>query len=153
MDVEAIVWLGLLVFFLAVELATLGLTTIWFAGGALAAFFISLAGGSRMTQILVFIVVAVVLLIFTRPFAVKYINRDRIKTNADSLIGQIAVVTEVIDNLAGQGQARIKGQMWTARATEEGCRIPAGTRVVVREISGVKLMVEPEEAESFVPDK
>lgn len=145
MGMQSMVWLVLLVIFLAVELATLGLTTIWFAGGALAAFFVSLAGGSGTIQLVLFIVVTVVLLIFTRPFAVKYVNRDRVKTNVDSLIGKTAVVTEAIDNLAGEGQAQVNGQMWTARAKAEELKIPAGTRVRILEISGVKLMVEPEE--------
>ena len=98
-----------------------------------------------MIQILVFLAVAVILLIFTRPFAVKYINRDRVKTNADSLIGKTAVVTEAIDNLAGRGQVRVNGQMWTARTKNENQKIPADTKVKILEISGVKLIVEPEE--------
>ena len=117
MDVQSITWLVLLVIFLAVELATMGLTTIWFAGGALAAFLVSLAGGSLTLQVVVFIAAAVILLIFTRPFAVKYINQNRVKTNADSLIGETAVVTEAIDNLAGAGQVRVNGQIWTARSS------------------------------------
>ena len=145
MDVQSITWLVLLVIFLAVELATMGLTTIWFAGGALAAFLVSLAGGSLTLQVVVFIAAAVILLIFTRPFAVKYINQNRVKTNADSLIGETAVVTEAIDNLAGAGQVRVNGQIWTARSSEEDRKIPEGTRVRILEISGVKLMVEPEE--------
>ena len=145
MDVQSITWLVLLVIFLAVELATMGLTTIWFAGGALAAFLVSLAGGSLTLQVVVFIAAAVILLIFTRPFAVKYINQNRVKTNADSLIGETAVVTEAIDNLAGAGQVRVNGQIWTARSSEEDREIPEGTRVRILEISGVNLMVEPEE--------
>ena len=145
MDVQSITWLVLLVIFLAVELATMGLTTLWFAGGALAAFLVSLAGGSLTLQVVVFIAAAVILLIFTRPFAVKYINQNRVKTNADSLIGETTVVTEAIDNLAGAGQVRVNGQIWTARSSEEDREIPEGTRVRILEISGVKLMVEPEE--------
>lgn len=149
MDIQSIVWLALLVLFLAVELATMGLTTIWFAGGALAAFLVSLAGGSILIQVLVFLAVAVILLIFTRPFAMKYINQNRVRTNADSLIGKTAVVTEQIDNLAGQGQARVNGQIWTARAKEENQKIPMDTRVTILEISGVKLIVEPEKESSL----
>lgn len=144
MNMQSIVWMILLVLFLITEFVTLGLTTIWLAGGALAAFFVSMAGGSLGIQILVFLVVTIVLLLVTRPFAVKYINQNRVKTNADSLIGKTAVVTEKIDNLAGTGQAQVEGQMWTARAKEENSIILVGTRVKILEISGVKLMVEPE---------
>lgn len=144
MEIQSIIWMILLVLFLVVEFATMGLTTIWMAGGALSAFFVSMAGGSLAVQLLVFLIVTIVLLIVTRPFAVRYINRDRVKTNADSLIGKIAIVTEDIDNIAGTGQAQVEGQMWTARAKAEEQLITKGTRVKVVEISGVKLMVEPE---------
>lgn len=143
MDMQSIVWMILLVLFLAAEFATMGLTTIWLAGGSLVAFFVSMAGGSLGIQILAFLVVTILLLIITRPFAVRYINQNREKTNADSLLGKTAIVTEDIDNLAGTGQAQVAGQMWMARAKEEQF-IPKGTRVKILEISGVKLMVEPE---------
>lgn len=143
MSVQAIIWLALLVIFLGIELATLGLTTIWFAGGALAAFLAAMFGLELKLQILLFAAVAAILLIFTRPFAVKYVNKNRTKTNADSLIGENAVVTEEIDNLAGTGQAQIRGQIWTARAKEEMRKIPCGTTVKIQKISGVKLIVEP----------
>lgn len=145
MNMQTMVWMILLVLFLAAEFITLGLTTIWMAGGALAAFLVAMAGASLSAQIMVFLVVTVVLLIVTRPFAVKYINQNREKTNADSLIGKTAVVTQKIDNLTGTGQAQVAGQMWTARSKEEDEIIPEGTRVKILQISGVKLIVEPEQ--------
>ena len=42
MEREAIVWLALFVILLIVELLTVGLTSIWFAGGALAALVLEL---------------------------------------------------------------------------------------------------------------
>lgn len=146
MSVQSVAWLALLVVCLGIELATLGLTTIWFAGGALAALVVSLFTENLPAQILVFVLVSVILLVFTRPFAVKFVNKNRVKTNADSLIGRTAVVTETIDNLAAQGQAQVSGQMWTARAKREDEIIPAGTNVRILEISGVKLIVEAENA-------
>ncbi len=143
MSIQAIVWLALLVVLLAIELLTLGLTTIWFAGGALAAFLAAMLGWNLTLQIVLFGAVSVILLIFTRPFAVKYVNKSRVQTNVDSLIGRTAVVTEEIDNLAGTGQAQVAGQDWTARSKEEGRKIPPGTKVKIQAISGVKLIVEP----------
>lgn len=143
MDMQSVFWLALLVILLVIELATLGLTTIWFAGGALAAFILSFFIDSLGAQIGLFAVVSLLLLLFTRPFAVKYVNRNRAKTNADSLIGRTALVTEAIDNLAGKGQASVAGQVWTARAAGEGGTIPEGTKVQILKISGVKLIVEP----------
>lgn len=143
MSVQAIIWLALLVVLLAIELLTLGLTTIWFAGGALAAFLAAVVGMNLTVQVILFAAVSVVFLIFTRPFAVKYVNKSRVKTNADSLIGRTAIVTEEINNLAGTGQVQVAGQDWTARSKEEGRRIPSGVTVKIQAISGVKLIVEP----------
>ena len=78
---EIIFWLILLIICIAVEVPTLGLTTIWFAGGALAAIFMAVIGAPIWLQAIVFIVVSLVLLFFTRPIAVKYFNKDRVKTN------------------------------------------------------------------------
>ena len=143
-NMQAVAWLAVLVILLAVEAVTLGLTTIWFAGGALAAFILALAGGGLLMQLVCFCAVSVVLLVFTRPVAVRWLNRGRTKTNAASLIGASAVVTEPIDNIGGTGRVQVRGQEWTARSLEDGTAIPAGRRVVVQEISGVKLIVKEE---------
>lgn len=99
-----IIWLLLFVVLIAVEIATLGLTTIWFAAGALAATIAAAFNAPVFIQIALFIFVSLVLLIFTRPVAVKYFNKDRIKTNAESLVGRQAIVISEIDNLQGIGQ-------------------------------------------------
>ena len=90
---ETIVWLVIFIVMLGIEIATLGLTTIWFAGGALLSTLVAAIGLPLYVQIPVFLVVSVVLLLFTRPIAQKYFNKERIRTNAESLVGQIAVVT------------------------------------------------------------
>ena len=89
--------------------------------------------------------VSLVLLYFTRPVAVKYFNKDRVKTNAESLVGKQAIVISEIDNLQGIGQVTVGGQEWSARTVREGVPLPAGTVVVIRAISGVKLIVEEKE--------
>lgn len=143
-NMQAVGWLALLVLMLVMEVATLGLTTIWFAGGALVAFFLSLAGVGLLPQIIVFCAVSFVLLIFTRPAAMRLLNRDRTKTNAASLVGCLAVVTEEICNLDGTGQVQVHGQEWTARAEYDDLVIVPGTRVIIKEIRGVKLIVKEE---------
>ncbi|MCC8105458.1 MAG: NfeD family protein [Clostridiales bacterium] len=139
---QAFVWLALLVVLLAIEAITLGLTTIWFAGGALVAFILAIFQMDMLVQIAAFCVVSVLLLIFTRPAAARWLNRDRIKTNAQSLIGETAVVTEKVDNLAASGQVQVHGQYWTARAEEPSETIEKGKNVEIRQISGVKLIVK-----------
>lgn len=135
-------WLIAFVALLIFEGATMGLYTIWFAGGAIAGFAVNLLGGNMWLQIGVFLTVSFLLLIFTRPVAVKYVNKSRTKTNVDSLIGQEAVVTQEIDNLRGVGQTTLRGMEWTARAEQGQGIIAEGSIVEVVAIEGVKLIVK-----------
>lgn len=138
---EGIFWLALVVIMAIIEIITLGLTTIWFAGGALAAFIASLFGANLLVQIILFIVVSLLLLSLTRPLAVEFLNKDRTRTNAESLLGRTAVVIQDIDNLKAQGQVSIDGQDWSARSVDEKT-ICKDAHVEIVEISGVKLMVK-----------
>lgn len=138
---EAYFWFAAAAILVIVEIATLGLTTIWFAAGALVAGFLSLAEAHILIQIIAFLVVAALLLFMTRPLAAKYLNSQTKRTNADSLIGEMCLVTSPINNLKAEGQAVVKGQEWTARSIT-GELIPEGTQVRIVSISGVKLMVE-----------
>lgn len=140
-----IFWLGLLILAIVVEVLTMGLTTIWFAGGALVAILVALVNGPIWLQVILFVLVSLLLLFFTRPVAVKYFNRDRVKTNVESMVGRQAVVTSEIDNIQGIGQVTLSGQEWSARSVEEKLRIPVGSVVDVVSVSGVKLMVKPDE--------
>jgi membrane protein implicated in regulation of membrane protease activity len=138
---ELIIWLILLILFIGVEAATLGLTSIWFAGGALVALLAAALKVPIWLQVVLFLVTALLLLIFTRPVAVKYFNKDREKTNVDSIVGKQAIVTAQIDNLMAQGKVVVAGQEWSARSIEEGIAIAEGTVVIIEAVSGVKLLV------------
>ena len=141
METTSICWLAVFVLLIVIELATMGLTTIWFAGGAVAGFIASMLGANVVIQAVVFFVVSIVLLIFTRPFAVRYINSNKTKTNIDGLIGQVALVLEEINNIRETGCARLEGKEWTARSVDDTV-IPADTVVIVERIEGVKLIVK-----------
>ncbi len=143
---EPMYWLIAFVVLLVVEILTMGLTTIWFAGGALAAFGVGIIGMGTIVQIVVFIIVSLVLMFLTRPWAVKYFNKDREKTNADSLIGQQAVVTETVDTLQAKGVVVINGLEWSAKTKEPNGLIEKDSIVIVEEIQGVKLIVRKKEA-------
>lgn len=138
----AIFWLILFAIFLVVELFTMGLTTIWFAGGALITALIAWIGGPVWLQIVIFIVCSVLLLIFTRPIAVKYFNKSRTRTNADRAIGEHAVVTEKIDNLNGTGRASINGVDWRSRSQKDEIQFEIGQTVTVEKIEGVTAIVK-----------
>ena len=136
-------WLVFLIVCIIVELVTMGLTMVWFAGGALVAAIAALCNAPIYLQVVLFLAVSIVLLCFTRPVAVKYFNKDRIKTNVESMIGRQAIVISEINNLEGVGQVTVGGQEWTARSKDEDAVIPVGTVVIVKAINGVKLIVEP----------
>ncbi len=134
-------WLVALAVLLVIEIITLGLTTIWFAGGALVAFVLALLGVPWLAQIAVFLVVSILLLIFTRPALERKINKDRIKTNVNSIAGKEGKVTEDIDNFNQKGTIILNGLEWTARSSKDDVIIPAGARVIVDEVKGVKVFV------------
>ena len=135
------VWLAVLGLFIITELATVQLTTIWFAGGALVALMLASFGvKSIIIQIIAFLAVSVVLLIATRPLVKKHINKKSQPTNADRCIGSKAVVTEEINNLLAQGSVKVNGVEWSARS-ENDTVIPKDTAVTVKRIDGVKLIV------------
>lgn len=142
---QTIYWLILFVILLLIEIFTMGLTTIWFAAGALVAFLAGILGFGMAVQIVVFIVVSIVLLILTRPIAVKYFNKECQKTNAENLIGQQALVLEDIDTLKAQGRVEVRGQEWSAKTDEPDGRIPKNTVVTIEGIQGVKLIVKEKE--------
>lgn len=136
-------WLVALAVLLVIEIITLGLTTIWFAGGALVAFVLSLFGVSWVIQIAVFLIVSIILLVFTRPVVEKRLNESRTKTNVNSMAGKEGRVTETIDNFNQKGVIIVNGLEWTARSSKDGLIIPEGSRVMIDEVKGVKVFVTP----------
>ena len=137
-----LIWLGLFIILIIIEIFTGGLTTIWFAGGSLAALLANVLGADIPIQIAVFLIVSCVLLIFTRPWAMKYLNKKRVKTNYESEIGKVIKLTQRVDNMNETGKSVVNGQEWTVRSKDDGEILEAGTLAKVVAISGVKLIVE-----------
>ena len=126
-----IYWLIAFVALVGIEIATMALTTVWLAGGAIVAFLFSLFDTSIEVQLAAFVIVSFLLLFLTRPLAAKYVNSQTIKTNAAQ-----------INNDLGTGSVVVAGQEWTARTKEPDDTYPVGTMVEIKEIQGVKLIVE-----------
>ena len=120
----------------------MGLTTMWFALGSLAALVVASVGGPVWLQVIVFFVVSLLALFGFRNLTKDHFNRNRVKTNADSLIGRKGIVTEEVSNVYATGQVTVAGQEWTARSVDDSVTLEKGEMVVIRSISGVKLMVE-----------
>ena len=144
------IWLGAMLLFLIVEAVTVGLTSIWFAAGSLAAFVVAIVGGPFWLQLVLFLLISGVMLAFTRPLAKRYLNSRRKATNADRVLNMVGIVTEDIDNVAAQGTVSVDGKLWTARS-KTGNAIGKGKFVRPVAIEGVKLLVVPAEEPSKAP--
>ena len=137
MNLAAIVWLVLMVVFLAMEASTVSMVSLWFAAGSLIALLTALAGGPAG------------LLLALRPLAKKYLAPKVTATNVDSIVGSTGLVTAAIDNVSASGQVKLGAMEWTARSTS-GQPIPVGTLVKVDKIEGVKAFVSPAEVPANV---
>ena len=141
MNWAAYIWLGLMVVFLVAEAACpCHLVSVWFAVGALVSVLVSLLGVPVWLQILLFMLVSCGLLAALWPLVRKYLKPKLTATNTDAVIGSVGLVTVAIDNVTAAGQVKLGGMEWTARSTS-GDPIPAGTRIRVDRIEGVKAFV------------
>lgn len=135
-------WLIIAVLFIIVELSTVTLTSIWFAAGGVGALLVAMCGGGPVLQVVVFIVIAILLLFATRPWAKKFVNSKNVSTNADRVLGEEVRVVERVSNLDQTGMAVVNGQEWTVRTEDDKTIIEQGELVRIIRISGVKLIVE-----------
>lgn len=137
-----LVWLALMIGFSALEIATVNMVSVWFAGGALAGMVAQLFGASVPVQLTVFLLVSALLVACLRPFVRKYVAPKKIRTNADMVLGQEAYLTETVDNRKGTGTLKLGGKVWTVRSVSDTV-LEQGTLVRVVKLEGVKLLVEP----------
>ena len=141
---EAVIWLVLMVVFLAAEAATVSMVSLWFAAGSLVALAVSLLGGPIWLQVVLFLAVSAGLLACLRPLVRSKFIPKLARTNVDSMLGSQGYVTADIDNMSATGKVKLGAMEWTARSTS-GKVIPAGTLVKVDKIEGVKAFVSPAE--------
>ena len=134
------IWLGAAVVFGILEAMTAGLISVWFVAGAVAAMAAAMLEADVMVQAGVFIVVSALALALTRPLVRRWTQTRTVATNADRVLGQMAKVTETVDNDNSMGAVYVEGKTWSSRSSD-GSVIPAGTRVQVERMEGVKLFV------------
>lgn len=136
------IWLGIIVITILIEIISVGLTSIWLTGGALAAMIVCLLGGHWGLQIAVFFVVTFVLIYFTRPWALKYLENRKTATNFEETIGKTVRVIERVDNKNGTGKVDYNGMEWTARAQDSDEFFEVDEEAVVCEVQGVKMILK-----------
>ena len=135
------IWTGLVILFALIEVFTLGLTTIWFALGALVMVFLSLLNIPIGWQILIFLAISAALLIFTRPIAIKKLKAGKEKTNVDSIVGKNALVVKDITEFE-KGEIKVNGIIWSAHA-DDNSEFKQGDKCVIVRIEGVQAIVRP----------
>lgn len=138
-----IVWAAAIIIFGVLEAATAQLVSIWFVIGSIAGLAAAALKAPLYLQIVIFIIVTILALAITRPLVRKFITPKMQRTNADRALNQIGIVQQDIDNINSMGEVKVDGKIWTARSAD-GSVIPAGSRVEIVEISGVKLIVKQE---------
>ena len=136
-----LVWLLIAVILCIIEAVTIDLVAIWFAAGSLAAIIPSLFDAPFWLQLLVFLIVSLACLVFTRPLVVGVLKVRKTSTNADRVIGMVGVVTTAISNVNGQGRVLVNGLDWAARS-DDGAPVEEHENVLVKKIEGVTLIVE-----------
>lgn len=138
-----VIWLVIAIIMLIVEVVTTGLTTLWFALGAIVAMVMDLCGAPLTSQIVVMAIISVasfvLCMIWIRPKLESLRKKNVQRTNADRLIGREGVVIVPLNGAEGKGQVKIDGQIWSAKADTD---IAEGIKVTVKSIEGVKLVVE-----------
>lgn len=138
-------WLILGLALAIIEAVTVQVVAIWFALGALFAIIPAMLGAPMWVQVLVFVAVSALTLLCTRRFAMRFLVVKHQHTNADRVIGETGVVVTDIDNDSGAGRVSAMGLDWSARSGAN-IKIPAGQKVTIISIDGVKLIVEKQEA-------
>lgn len=138
------IWLIIAGVCFILEIATVGFLVFWFGVAALITCLISLFVPSIIAQTVIFIVLSVILILLSRPFAKKIGRKDNVVTNSNAIIGKEGIVIKEIDGKTGKvGQVKVLGDTWSAICEDSNIVIPVDSTVKVSKIDGVKLIVEP----------
>jgi len=132
------IWLGIIIALTLIEILTVNLVTVWYIVSAFISLIVSLFVDNYLIQFSIFVIVGTILLFTTRDFLLKFIVKNKEKTNLDRVIGMNGIVTEEITK-KNPGEVKVDGKRWTAIADK---KIKASSTVKVLEIDGVKLKVE-----------
>ncbi len=141
------IWMIIGIFFIIIEIFDPAFFFIAFGIGAILTGLLSLInfiGGNIVIQILCFCIISFVSFLLMRKLGKKVLAHPGGETNVFALKGKTGFVTNDIP-VDGKGHVKIGGEEWTAIASE-GEEIAAGTKVLVVEIDGNKIIVKKAEA-------
>lgn len=135
-----IVWLIAICIFAVLEAVTYQLVCVWFAIGAVAGFLTAYTGMGFNAQITMFFIVSIIALICLRPVSIKWMRKNKAKTNINAFIGKEIYVTKDIGIADNYGEGKLNGIVWSLKS-ENGETIRKGEKVTITGIEGVKLIV------------
>lgn len=134
------IWLAVIVLAIVAEVFTEQLISIWFVPGAIISLVLDIFDVKFYIQLIVVLVLAAIGIVFAKTILKGLMPGEIARTNIDAIIGERCVVTEKIDNYAGCGQVKIKGQIWSARGIDENDVFESGDVLQVVAIEGVKVI-------------
>lgn len=133
-------WIAVIIVAIVAEVLTDQLISIWFVPGAIVAVILDFCNVSIIWQVLAVLLIAAAGIILAKTVLSKVLKTKIIKTNIDAIVGERCVVTERVDNYAGCGQVKIKGQIWSARGVDDDDVFEEGDVLHVVAIEGVKVI-------------
>ncbi len=133
-------WIAVIILAVIFEAVTDQLISIWFVPGAIVGTILDYFKVDIVWQVLVFLALSLVGILFLRRFLTKFVPDRSTKTNIDAIVGEKCVVTEKIDNFAGCGQAKVNGQIWSARGLQDDDVFEVGEVLRIVAIEGVKII-------------
>ena len=134
-------WIAVIILAIVIEALTDQLISIWFVPAAIVATIMDFCKVDIIWQVLVFALVSIAGIIVSKTLLSKYfVKTSDSKTNIEAIVGERCIVTEKIDNFAGCGQAKVKGQIWSARGVNEDDVFEVGEVLDIVAIEGVKLI-------------
>lgn len=141
-------WLILAAIMFIGEIVTAGFLLFWVGLGALVSLVLAIFGVPTVIQIVVFLIVTALLIMFTKPIVDKTLKPTFTPTNVDKIIGKQGYVIKEINNVLGTGQVKVGHEVWTAES-EDNENIPQDSYVTVSKVNGVKVVVKLSQKEKI----
>ncbi len=133
------IWLGIIIVCLILEAMTTEVVSIYFSFGGIVGMILAAAKVEFWPQVWIYIAVVIITLVTTRPIFIKYLKKNEIKTNIDSIVGRRYKLDKAITST--YGEVTVAGVVWNAM-TNDSTEIEANTMVEVISVNGTKLIVK-----------
>lgn len=137
------IWLIAAIVLVILEIFTSGFGVICFAVGAVFSALGAYLELNLIWQLVIFAAASMLAFIFIRPVVLRVLEKKskEVKTNADALIGKVAMVSEAIDSEKNTGRVAVDGDDWKA-VSQDGSVINKGEKVEIVSRDSIILTVK-----------